>query len=99
MHSLKASLDSDWDIEPMECGVTVEGKRHDDSFRCANTTSDEITSGFYCKVKESARIRQRLNTLKWLPTFLNFYGRNGINREDFEFLEVAGLVWSYRYLR
>lgn len=30
MHELKESLKSAWNLEPWECGVNIEGKRHED---------------------------------------------------------------------
>ncbi|KAL9638748.1 MAG: hypothetical protein Q9164_001365 [Protoblastenia rupestris] len=97
VHDLEVSLRKEWDFEPLSCGVDIKGKRHEDGTECPNRICDEI-SNWICKVKERRKLARRLNELKWTPTFLDFYWRYGIRKEDMALLETAGLVWSYSAL-
>ena len=85
-----------WHTGPWGCGVDVEGKRHEDNIDCANAVYDDV-SGLVCILKERRKLAHRLNTIKWTPTLLDFFWHNGVRREEFEFLETVGLIYSYRY--
>ena len=95
MQDLRESLENDWNLEPGECGVDIEGKRHEDSIHCANSSFDDY-NGIIFKVKEKRKLSCRLNALRWLPALLDFHWRNGFDEEGIELLERTGLVWFYR---
>lgn len=96
MQSLRQLLEKDCDMIPGECGVDIKGKRHEDGIQCANSYFDECNN-VICKVKERRDLAIEIEALALLPTFLDYFWRNGFDEEGIKLLETEGLIWSYRY--
>lgn len=84
-------------LRPMECGVNVNGESHDEScyFDCPNAGFDDL-DGFYCKVNRVRILSQQRLDYRWLPSMLEYYWQNGVDKKGLAFLRGVGFVHSYR---
>ena len=80
-------------LEPTGCGVDVTGHRHNDHQICDNWYEDDLTHG--CRVKDYVREKHKIESLRWMPTMLDYYWLNGIQGDGLLFLSGTGFVVSY----
>jgi hypothetical protein len=81
-------------IEPLTCGIDVNGKSHEDCFYCPNATYDDLNR-LYCKAEKTRELRQQRSNYTWLPSMLEYYWQNGIDEDGLAFLRSVGFVHLY----
>lgn len=83
-------------MELMECGVDVNGESHDEgSFSCPNASFDDMDGSLYCKSNRLRRLSQQRLDYTWLPSMLEYYWQNGVDKKALAFLRGVGFVRSY----
>jgi hypothetical protein len=83
--------------DPAGCGVTVEGRRHDEQNKCGNLSSDLYGLSEHCAQNRLNELTVERESYKWIPSMLEFYWQSGIGKKGQKFLQTTGFIYSYEY--
>ncbi|KAL4786931.1 hypothetical protein BJX76DRAFT_64358 [Aspergillus varians] len=82
------------DIEHLECGVNIKGEASC-STPCQNLIYDDSLSP-YCLVRHIRELSLRRENYKYLPSMLEYYWQNGIDKNAVKFLRDGQFVTQYK---